>query len=257
MSTFVDVVSRQPLHIEVQRVPALRPLDWLDSGVEDLFRCGPGNMAHGFLMFVLGWILLSLFGNHPYFAAAAVSGFLLVAPIMTTGICELSRRRELGQRVDFDGSLSPIATDGVALFKFGGFLALIASLWFVVSEVLLRSVLDVSSPSVTDTFYHGFLDTANRTQLLSYVGTGAVLAWLVFIVSAVTVPLIIDRHASAGQAMRASVQVVLANPLAMLVWSAMIVGLAFVGFVTFLLGMIILIPVLGHATWHAYRDLVR
>jgi uncharacterized membrane protein len=257
MNTFVDVVSRQPLDIEVQHVSLWRPFVWLARGTADLFKCAPGNFAHGLLMFVLGWVLLFLLGNHPYFIAAAVSGFLLVAPVMATGVCELSRRRRTGEALNFDGSLAPIASDGVALFKFGGLLALLAALWFVISEVLLRSAFAVSSPSVTDTFYHGFLDTANRAQLLSYAGTGAVLAWAVFLVSVVTVPLIIDRHASASQAMRASVRVALANPLAMLLWSAMIVALAAFGFATFLFGMIIVIPILGHATWHAYRELVR
>jgi uncharacterized membrane protein len=85
---------------------------------------------------------------------------------------------------------------------------------------------------------------------------GAVLALVVFALSVVTVPLIIDRRVPAGVAMRASLKAMVRNPLAMLVWAALIVGLTALGFATLLVGMIVVIPLLGHATWHAYRDLV-
>jgi uncharacterized membrane protein len=91
--------------------------------------------------------------------------------------------------------------------------------------------------------------------LLGYVGCGAVLAGIVFAMSVVAVPLIIDRHASASEAMRASIRATLANLPAMLVWAGLIVGLTVIGFVTLLLGMVLIAPLLGYATWHAYRDL--
>jgi len=85
---------------------------------------------------------------------------------------------------------------------------------------------------------------------------GAVLALVVFALSVVTVPLVIDRDVSSRVAMRASLRAVARNPLAMLLWAALIVGLTALGFATLLAGMIVVIPLLGHATWHAYRDLV-
>jgi uncharacterized membrane protein len=84
-----------------------------------------------------------------------------------------------------------------------------------------------------------------------------VLAGVVFTLSVVAVPLIIDRHASASEAMWTSVRVTFANLPAMLVWAGLIVTLTALGFVTLLFGMVIIAPLLGHATWHAYRDLVR
>jgi uncharacterized membrane protein len=84
-----------------------------------------------------------------------------------------------------------------------------------------------------------------------------VFAVIVFTVSVVAVPLIIDRHATATEAIWASLRCTLRNLPAMLVWGALIVGLTALGFLTLLVGMVVIAPLLGHATWHAYRDLVR
>jgi uncharacterized membrane protein len=93
-------------------------------------------------------------------------------------------------------------------------------------------------------------------QWLAYIACGGVLAAIVFGVSVVAVPLIIDRHASASQAMRTSLRVTLANFPAMIVWAGLIVIVTAIGFVTLLVGMVIVAPLLGYATWHAYRDLI-
>jgi len=247
---------RPPLRVEVRSQPLWQPFVWLWRGAQDIVGCWPSNAAQGLLMVAFGWVLVVMLGNHPYFLAAAASGFLLLAPIMTTGMCELSRRRESRQSLDFDGSLEAIGRNGLALFKFGGLLAAFAVGWFLVSELLLKSVFHVTTPAVAETFYRGFADTVNRSQVEFYVASGAVLALLVFVVSVVTVPLIIDRGARASEAMRISVQVVARNPLTMVVWAAVLVSLTAAGFATFLFGLILVIPLLGHGTWHAYRDLI-
>lgn len=242
--------------VAVRTVPFFRPFTWLGRGAADLLACAPANFGHSIAMVVLGWILLLMLGRHPYFVAAAVTGFLLMAPVMTTGLCELSRRRAQGARPGFDASLGILHRQGGSLFRYGLVLAIAAALWFIVSEATLATVFEVPGPSVAETYYSGFLDTANRAEVISYVGMGAVLALVVFALSVVTVPLIIDRDVPARVAMRASLRAVARNPLAMLLWAALIVGLTALGFATLLAGMIVVIPLLGHATWHAYRDLV-
>ena len=242
--------------VEVRSVPPLRPFAWLGRGASDLLACAPANFGHSTTMVVLGWILLLMLGRHPYFVAAAVTGFLLVAPVMTTGLCELSRLRARGSTPDFDASLDILVREGNDLFRFGIVLAIAAALWFILSEAMLATVLDVPGPGIAETYYSGFLDHANRAEVISYVGMGAVLALVVFALSVVTVPLMIDRHVSAGVAMRASLKAMVRNPLAMIVWATLIVGLTAIGFATLLIGMILVIPLLGHATWHAYRELV-
>lgn len=240
----------------IRKVPLARPLDWLRRGATDVKACAPANLAHSVVMVALGWALLLMLGRHPHYVAAAVSGFLLVAPIMATGLCELSRLKEGRQPTSFDASLAVLGRSGRELFRFGVVLALVAGAWFVVSEVMLAGLFDVAYQDPADTYWHGFLDTASRPQMLAYLGTGAVLALLVFALSAVTVPAIVDSNASAGQALRTSLRAVTTNPGPMLLWAALITAIVAVGFATLLFGLVVLMPLVGHATWHAYRDLV-
>jgi uncharacterized membrane protein len=257
MPTAIPASADLSLHFDVRSVPLLRPFRWLSRGIADCWRCGWASIAHGFLISVLGWMLILILGSHPYFVAAAISGFLLVAPIMTTGLCELSRRCEAGLSLDFDGSLSALARDGGALFRFGGILAAFAVLWFFVSEVLLRTVFHAPGIDFSQSYWRGFLGLTSHRDVYAYVLVGGILAAFVFALSAVSVPLIIDRHVGAREAMAGSLRAVVHNLPAMAVWSVLLVVLTGIGFATFLFGMIVIVPILGHATWHAYRDLIR
>ncbi|MEA3106047.1 MAG: hypothetical protein QOI88_652 [Gammaproteobacteria bacterium] len=215
------------------------------------------SLGYGALFVALGWTLLIFCGTHPYFIAAAISGFLLVGPVMSAGLCEMSRRHSAGQSATFDESLDGFARNFHALFEFGAILAGCAVVWFGISAVMLGTVFHVATPSMSETLYQGFFESTNRSQVLAYVAVGGVLAAAVFAVSVVAIPLILDRHATAGQAMRASVKAVFANIPAMIFWSAYILVLTVIGYATLLGGLLIFAPVLGHATWHAYKDMIR
>ncbi|HKZ74650.1 MAG TPA: DUF2189 domain-containing protein [Steroidobacteraceae bacterium] len=244
------------VQVHVRTVEAARPLRWLEQGWQDLRAHWRVSLAHGLLLTAAGWVLLALGSTHPYLIAAAITGFLLVGPLMTTGVVEVSRRARAGQAVSFDESLEGFTRSRPALFEFSLIIGAIAVLWFIVSEVLLRWMFDTEAPTLGRVLNDGVLQAASGLRILAYVVIGGGLAALVFVVSAVSVPLIIDRHASAGQAMRTSLRAVFANLPAMLVWSAVLVVLTAIGFATLLIGMIWIAPLLGHATWHAYRDLI-
>jgi uncharacterized membrane protein len=257
MNSVADRTSYPPLHLHVRSVSWLSPFRWLARAMVDLRRSLRASCAHGLLMVLLGWLLLLVIGTHPYFVAAAVTGFLLVAPVMTTGVCELTRRLHSGEPITFNDSLTPLQRNHHALLGFGGRLALVAIAWFVISTIMLEAIFRIPAPSLAETYYRGFADTLTAPQLMAYTAIGGVLALVVFAMSIVAVPLIIDRHASASQAVRASFEVLRTNPVTMVIWAALIVALTAIGFATFLVGMIVIIPLLGHATWRAYRDLVR
>jgi uncharacterized membrane protein len=254
MTTIVTVGSPDALHVAIRRVPARQAVEWLNRGWDDLKHVGAAGFAHGALIAILGGVLLMLGSTHMYLTAAAVTGYLLVGPIMTTGLCELARRRQAREPLGFDQSLTALARNPDALVHFGGFLALIAVLWFVLSAMLL-SALSAPAPSLAVALWGGS-GMLTPSQLSGYIGCGAVLAAIVFSVSVVSVPLIIDRHATAREAMRASIRATMANLPAMLLWAGLIVGLTAIGFFTLLVGMVIVTPLLGYATWHAYRDLI-
>src|SRR6202047_2676538 len=254
MTTLVSGEVRN-LHLDVVRVSVFRPLTWLSRGWQDMRR--PTSLAYGVLIVAFGWTLLIVCGTHPYLIAAAISGFLLVGPVMSAGLCEMSRRYSLGQSANFDDSLDGFKRNSPALFEFGVILAICAAVWFGISALILGTVFHIGAPDMSETLYRGFLDSTNRTQVLAYIAIGGVLATWVFAVSVVSIPLIIDQHASAGQAMRASVNVVLHNIPAMIVWSALILVLSIIGHETLLMGVLYIAPLLGHATWHAYKGMIR
>src|ERR1700721_138338 len=256
MGTTLVSGQDQILHVEVMRIPVYRPFVWLREGWRDMRRHWGASLGYGALIVAMGWTLLVFCGTHPYFVAAAISGFLLVGPLMSAGLCEMSRRYSLGQPANFDDSLEGFKRNAPALFEFGVILAICAAVCLGISAVLLGTVFHIAAPDISETLYRGFLDSTNRSQVLAYIVIGGVLATAVFAVSVVAIPLIIDRHASAGQAMRASVNAVFHNIPAMIVWSALILALTIIGYATLLLGLLIIAPLLGHAPWHAYKGMI-
>src|SRR6185437_10925306 len=220
----------------------LQSIVWLRRGWEDLRQMEGSSLAHGVIISVIGAVLLMLGSTHPYLIAAAVTGYLLVGPIMTTGVCELSRRRAAREPRGFDESLEAVTRNPDALMHFGGILAVIAIVWFIASTVLLTSILDIRVPSLAVALWGGAHDFAGTREVIAYFSSGAIFAVVVFVLSVVAVPLIIDRHATASEAMWASVKACVHNIPAMIVWAALIVGLTALGFLTLLLGMIVVAP---------------
>jgi uncharacterized membrane protein len=244
--------NRSRSEVQFVEVPLSAPIRWLGYGWLDMRRNWVASLAYGALIVALGWTLLVFCGTHPYFIAAAITGFLLVGPLVSAGLCEMSRRYSTGERASFDDSLEGFARNLRPLSEFGLILAICGAGWFLISALLLGGVFHIGAPNVAETMYRGFLDSTNRPQILAYVAVGGVLAVAVFTVSVVAIPLIIDRKTSASEAMRQSVRATLRNAPAMILWSALILLLTIVGYAPLLFGMLLIAPLLGHATWHAY-----
>ena len=246
----------QRLHLDIRHVSVWQPFLWLYRGARDLRRHWGASLGYGAIIVALGWTLLVFCGTHPYFIAAAISAFLLVGPVVSAGLCEMSRRDGADEEASFDDSLEGFVRNGTALCAFGAILAGCALLWFAISAVMLATVFHIAAPDMRETLYSGFLEMTNRDQVIAYLAVGGALAAAVFAVSAVTIPLIIDRHASAGEGMRASLMAVVRNVPAMLIWSALILLLTVIGYAPLLGGLLVVAPLLGHATWHAYKDMI-
>jgi len=256
MSAESQVYDFSDPHYQARKVEATRPLTWLRSGWDDLNHHRGASIVHGLLVTGLGFVILLFATTHIYFMAAAISGFLLIGPVMATGLCELSRRRARGESEGFDESLDALARHRAPLWQFGGTLLGISLLWFVASVLILQAMLGQAAPSLAETVWGDLFIALTLGQTVFYLAAGGILALLVFYVSVVSVPAIIDRSITATAAMRMSMRVFSANLPAMAVWGALIVGLTAIGFLTFLLGLIVIYPLLGHATWYAYRDLI-
>jgi uncharacterized membrane protein len=241
---------------EVRRVSLTQPFTWLSKGWDDLLHHKSASLAYGALVSAMGAMIL-IVGRHPYLHAAAISGFLLVGPVMATGLCELSRRRTRGEDANFEVSLQVLSDHRSSLMRYAGTLLLFSVVWFVVSSLMLYLAFGSVAPSYFETMWGDVLINLTVTQIVSYLVLGGILACAVFALSVVSVPMIIDRNADAGTAMRTSLRATLEADLpVMIVWGALCVTLVGIGFATFLLGMIVVFPLLGHATWYAYLDLV-
>lgn len=230
------------------------PLRWLSLGLRDFRRAPVVGIAYGSIVTLMGWLIFAL-GDHPYFVAAAVSGFLLVGPVLGAGLIESSRAMEAGGTADFDSSLRGFERNRAALERFALTLIAIAAAWLVLSTSLLVATIGPIAPRVEQALWDSALQLMSSGQLYAWAAIGGVLAVLAFCASVIAVPLILDRQASAGEAIRGSLHAVSRHPVASASWALLIVLLTAIGFATALLGLIVVYPVLGHASWHAYRAL--
>ncbi len=242
--------------LAIQQAALLKPFSWLTQGWQDIRRHPQASLAHGLAVSALILISLIITSVHIYIIAAVVSGFMLIGPIMAAGLCELSRRDENGEASTFDGSLDGLRHCQSKLNHLAGILLGFSVLWFIISGLVLFLTVGSIAPSLELTLWGDFLTYVTPSQIALYTVVGGLLATIVFVVTVVSVPTIIENNIPAVEAMIVSFKVTIANLPTMIVWSALIVLLTVIGFTTFLIGMVVIYPLLGHATWHAYRDLV-
>jgi len=241
----------------VHKVPLDRPIAWLWQGWLDL-RANPlPSLAYGLLFGLGGDMILLAALDQPYLFTVALSGFFLVAPLLAVGLYELSRAHAVGIRYGFIDSLHGPRRNLPSFCLFGLMLALIAVFWERISALVFALFGDTTSITTLG-FMEGLLGSLDNWPLLLAWGTvGGLLAALVFACSVVAVPMLLDQEEmDPVTACISSLNCVLKNPGPMAIWAALIVALVFLGFATLLFGLIVLMPLLGHASWHAYRDLV-
>jgi uncharacterized membrane protein len=240
----------------VRRVAASQPFAWLRLGWGDLRRAAAPSLGFGACVALFGVVLMLFAWRATYLAPALLGGFLLVAPFLATVLYALSRQIERGEAVEARAALRSLRRNANSLALFGLVLTLALIMWERTSAIAFAlfyggQVTRVET-LVTDVLFSG----RYTTLLLAYFGLGGLLAAAVFAIGVVSAPLLLDRDVDVVTAVITSVRCCVQNPVAMLVWAALIAVLTFVGFATYMIGLVLIFPVIGHATWHAYRDLV-
>ncbi len=245
---------------EIRTITVTDLEDALSKGLADFWAMPTHIVFLGLIYPVIGLVLgRAAFGYDviPLLYPLA-AGFALIGPIAAIGLYELSRRREAGLDtswrhafdVFYSPSLKPIIAVGL------GLLALFL-VWIAVAQSLYTSNFGYAEPKSWWAFAQDILSTPQGLGLIVAGNViGFVFAVIALCVSVVSFPLLLDRHVGPVTAVATSVRAVLANPLIMALWGLMVAVLLAIGFATLMLGLAIIVPVLGHATWHLYRKVV-
>jgi len=242
---------------EVNRIGYDRPLAWLAAAWHDL-RANPiASLAYGLLFAIAGDFILIFAWRSPYLFTAAVSGFFLVAPLLAGGLYEISRRRENGEHTTFAESLAGWRRNGQSMAMIGLILAFTSIIWERTSAVFFALSVPGMTPDLWAFASEILINPTYISLTAGWLVVGALLALLVFAVTAISIPMLIGRDVDFVTAMMSSLRAVAANFGPMLLWGAIVVALTLIGFATLLFGLIVLMPLLGHASWHAYRELVK
>ena len=232
-----------------------RPLRWLALGWADLLRSPLPGLLHGLAAALFGAALFAIARDRFWLLAGAFSGFLLVAPLVATGLYAVSRGIERQQRIGLAGALAVWRPRDSRLVRFGLLLALAGTGWVLTSAALITSFAGAPVNSPAD--FLRLVVLADRSHVFEvWLMLGSVLAAPVFASSVVAIPMLLDRPHGVLTAVATSVRATLTNPVTMAVWATLIVGLTLLGMATLMVGLVVVVPWLAHASWHAYRDLV-
>jgi len=239
----------------VRRVPVTSPFRWLALGWRDFMRVGFPSILHGVAVALGGWVIMLFLLRYWYLLPGAFTGFLLVGPILATGLYEISRRQILGERPTLEHVVGAWRKGTKPLVWLGLLLVLAGTLWVLVSAIVF-AIYSKTSLITAESFVREIV--LNRESYLFDVWLllGGVGAALVFAATAVSAPMLLDRDVDMLSALITSVRAVGENPIAMALWAAIIMVATVISMTTLMLGFVLAIPVIGHGTWHAYRDLV-
>jgi uncharacterized membrane protein len=239
----------------VRTVAATAPFGWIARGARDYAAHPLPSLFYGVCFAVMGWLVVLVFRHAYEYVSALVTGFFLVGPFLAIGLYDLSRRRERGLPAWLAPTLDAWSANAGAIGVFALVLAVILLVWARASLIVFALFYTGEMPTAA-TLVDSLLSLSNGEFLVAYVCVGGFFAVLVFAISVVSVPMMLDRGTDGIVAVLTSLRAFGANVPAMIVWGIAIVALTAAGFALVFVGLVVAVPVIGHATWHAYRALV-
>jgi len=245
---------------QIRQVPVDRPWVWLAAGWRDIVAAPGPSLAYGLVPVLAGWlaILLMLWFDLPYLVLPLSAGFFFVGPFIAVGLYEISRRLEARHIVDGETTLLAWRRNPEQIALMGVLLLLFHLAWMRAAQ-LLFAIFEWRTVPSWDRFMDLVWTSSKSLPFLAIgMGVGAVLAAIAFAIGAFSIPYLLDRRTSnMFEAIATSVAAVRLNLHPMLLWASLIVFLIVLGMVPGLLGLVVTLPLVAHATWHAYRDIIR
>ena len=236
----------------LRHLPWSAPLRWLAWGWRDFRRCPGIGLFYGACFMAMGWLLRWVFEQAPAYLLALSAGFLLVGPLLCLGLYQASRRLGRGEAPDLGDSLLAWDQRIGSLAIFGLVLLVLELLWARASLVVFALSFD-GMPDFKGSLL-ALLQADNLPFIAAYLAVGGLFAGLIFGVSVVSIPMLLDRPTDAIGAGLTSLRLVLGQPALMLSWGALITAIVVLAMLPWFAGLLVAGPVLGHASWHAYRD---
>ena len=254
MSTSDEPAEVSAFDIQLRPLSWGDPLRWLAAGWRDFIRAPGIGLFYGLCFMAMGWALLKVYEHAPAYTLALSAGFLLMGPFMCLGLYQVSMRLERGEQPDFADSILAWEARLSQLAIFGGVLLILEMLWGRAALVIFAVSFD-GMPDLAGSLSK-FLDPENIGFVVTYLGVGAVFAGLIYAVSVVSIPMLLDRPVDAVTAGLTSLRLVLSQTGVMLLWGGLITVLVLLALLPWFAGLLVVGPVLGHASWHAYRAAV-
>ncbi|SFI07147.1 DUF2189 domain-containing protein [Modicisalibacter xianhensis] len=251
-------LSRADAQLVIRRVDIQRPRQWLSAGISDFRAAMSVSLAYG-----LFWVGLSMAVTIGAFALGLwhwllpmIAGFMFLGPLVAVGSYGISRSLGEGRRPTWWDAFGAWTSHTGQLAMMGVMMMIFFMAWIRTATLLFALFFGYYIPS-PETLYVALFTTAEGLGMLA-VGTaiGAVLAFGAFSISVIAIPTLLDRDLTFMEGIEASVKSIARNFRPMLLWAAILTGCTVVGMMTFYIGLAVILPVLGHATWHAYEDLV-
>jgi uncharacterized membrane protein len=203
---------------------------------------------------VMGWLLMKVYESAPAYTLALSAGFLLSGPFLCMGLYQVSRHLERGEKPDLGDSLTAWDSHMGQMAIFGFVLLVLEMLWGRAAMVIFAVSFD-GMPDLQGSLM-ALVNPDNIGFIVTYLGVGAVFAGLIFSISVISIPMMLDRQVDAITAGLTSLRLVLTQPAVMLFWGALITLLVVAALLPWFFGLLVVGPVLGHASWHAYRAAV-
>lgn len=257
----IQAAATDPLDSSVLRVNTVspeRPWDWLSKGWQDLLRAPRFSLTYGAAFVAVSLLLtLGLVVGHLFFIVPALAaGFFLIAPMLGIGLYRISENLEEGRAVRFCQALEAWRRNEVQLAAMALVLVLLMLVWMLAAVLVFAVFYNGIVPTDRSFLVYAFLSGENNAFVAAGILSGGVVAAFAYSITVITVPLLMDRPVNVMTAMRTSMAAVRKNWAAMTLWAALIVMFVGVGILTYYVGLLVAMPLVGHATWHAYRDLV-